>query len=51
MYQLDWVLQWGHRRRAGHSSGAKVSPTVWLLGLTSCLTDISSEMVNSILPL
>lgn len=51
MYQLDWVFQWGHRRRAGHSSGAKVSSTVWLLGLTSCLTDISSEMVNSILPL
>lgn len=27
-----------------------VSPTVWALGFTSLLTDISSEMVNSILP-
>ena len=29
----------------------RVSPTVWYLGFTSCLTDISSEMVNGILPL
>ncbi len=28
-----------------------VSPTVWRLGFTSLLTDISSEMVGSILPL
>ena len=29
----------------------KVSPTVYFLGLVSLLTDISSEMVSSILPL
>jgi MFS family permease len=53
MYQLDWVLQWGTRRgrQVDLPGRAKVSPTVWLLGLTSALTDISSEMVNSILPL
>jgi hypothetical protein len=51
MYQLDWVMPWGKRVRSGRSAGAAVSPTVWLLGITSCLTDISSEMVNSILPL
>jgi MFS family permease len=53
MYQLDWVLQWGtgRGRRVDSPTPARVSPTVWLLGLTSCLTDISSEMVNSILPL
>lgn len=27
-----------------------ISPTVWALGLTSLLTDISSEMVTSVLP-
>jgi MFS family permease len=31
--------------------GGTVSPTVLLLGLTSMFTDISTEMVNSILPL
>jgi MFS family permease len=29
----------------------KVSPTVWALGVTSLLTDISSEMIASILPM
>src|SRR5262245_38776162 len=29
---------------------SRVSPVVWKLGLTSFLTDISSEMVNSALP-
>ena len=52
MYQLDWVLQWTTRRRQVQAANrSKVSPTVWFLGITSCLTDISSEMVNSILPL
>ena len=27
-----------------------VARTVWLLGLVSCFTDISAEMVSSILP-
>ena len=30
---------------------ASVRPTVWFLGLTSLLTDVSSEMVTSVLPL
>lgn len=30
---------------------AGVRPTVWFLGLTSLLTDVSSEMVTSVLPL
>ena len=29
---------------------AAVRPTVWFLGLTSLLTDISSEMITSVLP-
>jgi MFS family permease len=59
MYQLEWVQQRvrgaaptaaapPHERAAQRS---RVRPTVWLLGVTSCLTDISSEMVNGILPL
>jgi MFS family permease len=52
MYRLDWLEQlklrqahWPEKARL-----AGVSPVVWSLGLVSCLTDISSEMVNSILP-
>jgi len=49
-------LEWIERRKfkteeptfAGQA--AKVSPIVWKLGWTSFLTDISSEMVNSVLP-
>jgi MFS family permease len=37
--------------RAGRASWPHVSRTVLLLGLTSFFTDISSEMVSSILPL
>jgi len=57
MYQLDWVTR--IRSRQSRSDIAKtldwprlrdVSPTVWKLGFTSLLTDISSEMVGSILP-
>jgi MFS family permease len=58
MYHLDWVAQ--IRSRRSRSGGApplgwrpllNVSPTVWRLGFTSLLTDVSSEMVSSILPL
>lgn len=42
------------RANATRSSSRKIrtaiSPTVWALGLTSFLTDISSEMVTSVLP-
>jgi len=45
MYQFDW--------RASRAATGKpaVPPTVWYLGWTSLLTDVSSEMVNGILPL
>jgi len=57
MYRLDWVTR--IRSRQNPSDIAKtlnwsrlrdVSPTVWKLGFTSLLTDISSEMTGSILP-
>lgn len=52
MYQLDWVQQLVRRRRADASRvRPAVQANVWYLGWTSCLTDISSEMVNGILPL
>ena len=47
MYQLDW----GRRGPDGRDGQSGRPPTVWYLGWTSCLTDISSEMVNGILPL
>src|SRR5262245_13301807 len=52
MYRLEWI----ERRKleapaiAPTNQVAKVSPVVWKLGWTSFLTDISSEMVNSALP-
>lgn len=50
MYGLDVI----HRlRELSVSPGrisTQISPTVWALGLTSMLTDISSEMVSSALP-
>lgn len=57
MYQLDLIARIRSRQRASEHPGASysatflnVSPTVWKLGFTSLLTDISSEMVSSILP-
>lgn len=47
MYVLDWI----RRPSALQSGPKKVSPTVWCLGFTSLFTDISSEMVSSILPM
>ena len=53
MYQLDWVAQ--VRSRTGLTLAIPrdlaVHPTVWKLGITSLLTDVSSEMVSSVLPL
>jgi MFS family permease len=52
MYRLEWI----ERRKLGATALSptdqvtNVSPVVWKLGLTSFLTDISSEMVNSVLP-
>jgi MFS family permease len=53
MYQLDWA---GNLRSRGSLSLRKpwslsVSPNVWKLGFTSFFTDISAEMVSSVLPL
>lgn len=52
MYPIDWVerrkLRTAGRPAAGAVAG--ISPVVWALGLTSFLTDISSEMVHSVLP-
>ena len=52
MYRLDWVEQLKLRTAALPSakSTVRVNPTIWKLGITSLLTDISAEMVNSILP-
>ncbi len=60
MYVIEWALLHRGRRRGTGSTpepGVRTSPqagligrTVWVLGLTSLLTDISSEMVASILP-
>ena len=54
MYQIETsgaLLRLPHKLRAGWSPRPHVSRTVLLLGLTSFFTDISSEMVSSILPL
>ena len=52
MYRLDWVeqLKLGTTAPPRAGDAARVSPTVWTLGYTSLLTDVSSEMVSSILP-
>jgi MFS family permease len=52
MYRLEWIERRKFRSAALPSADqvSRVSPVVWKLGLTSCLTDISSEMVNSVLP-
>jgi MFS family permease len=53
MYQLDWVTQIkaGKPRSLPFPRMLAVSQTVWRLGYTSFFTDVSSEMVSSILPL
>jgi MFS family permease len=52
MYKLEWIERRKLRAQVPPSvdQAAKVSPVVWKLGWTSFLTDISSEMVNSVLP-
>jgi MFS family permease len=47
MYQLDWVTRF--RLNIGKPA-VPIRPVVWRLGYTSLLTDVSSEMVNSLLP-
>ena len=58
MYSIDWALLFRARGRTAARSAdwqpvartVTVTRTVWVLGLTSFLTDISSEMVASVLP-
>src|SRR5258706_11391430 len=52
MYRLDWIERIKARRSEPRQplGLTAVSPTVWQLGFTSLLTDISAEMVNSLLP-
>ena len=53
MYQIDWVsrIRSGGTEKFSWSTRLAVSQTVWKLGFTSLFTDVSSEMVASILPL
>jgi MFS family permease len=53
VYRLDWLEQLKLRLTASPSARmlTKVSPVVWALGFTSLLTDVATEMVNSVLPL
>lgn len=53
MYTLDWIERLKAAGRISLPEGARlraVSPVVWGLGVTSLLTDVSSEMVSSVLP-
>ena len=51
MYAGDWALRLSQLVRQSAPAGAwHVPATVWGLGVTSLLTDVSSEMVVSILP-
>ena len=53
MYQNDLFerLRANQTRSGARNIRSRISPTVWALGLTSFLTDISSEMVTSVLPI
>lgn len=52
MYPIDVAALRGLlAARSRVSARPAIARTVWLLGLVSCFTDISSEMVSSILPL
>lgn len=51
MYPIDvGALRGLLTGRARSSARPAVARTVWLLGLVSCFTDVSSEMISSILP-
>jgi MFS family permease len=53
VYSFDWTggfRAWLTRVRA-FDTWRSVAPNVWFIGITSLLTDISSEMITSILPL
>jgi len=48
MYTIDWVRIF---TRPSATSRRRISRVVWCLGITSFFTDVSSEMVSSILPI
>jgi len=52
MYRIEWIerLKLGGAPRTPGAAPLRVSPVVLSLGFTSLFTDISSEMVNSLLP-
>jgi MFS family permease len=51
MYRLEWIEQLKLKQSSAASlTRFTVSPVVWTLGFTSLLTDVSAEMVNSVLP-
>ncbi len=52
MYRLDWLeqLKLKSARVPERMQVAGVHPAVWHLGFTSMLTDVSAEMVTSVLP-
>jgi MFS family permease len=50
MYPLEWIERLKLGRGTSSAQPMVISPVVLSLGLTSLLTDISSEMVNSLLP-
>jgi MFS family permease len=60
VYWIDWTAILGLARKRAPDSAPdlearrwlqRLSPTVWALGFTSLLTDVSSEMVASVLPM
>jgi hypothetical protein len=50
MYFAEIYNQWRSRRGAQRQPGQALPPTVYALGATSLLTDVSTEMVASVLP-
>ena len=52
MYRIEWIERLKLARPSGGAAAPplRVSPVVLSLGFTSLFTDISSEMVNSLMP-
>src|SRR4051812_5034705 len=59
MYSIDWARIFSRAPASAQADGAaavaaagapRISRTVWYLGFTSFFTDVSSEMVSSMLP-
>ncbi len=50
LYRVENIASLIRTRRARRAAGAGIGSTVLLLGLTSLFTDISSEMVATVLP-